>query len=930
MTSSRRGAASPDAWETWARWNVAVGDDGVTLPRADLPTYERARAATIDPADPLVDVALAPCGDPYVLTAGGAVYRYDPARAVAERLACVWQATGDPRALCVTGDTIYVAGTALESAGNTANAADTAPGAAGTSADAPGSPDADGGAVQAVSRIGGQTRWTATGGVDPVVAMARVDGRVYLLCDPGTRGTGWIGQVCQDATVDAVVTGLLAPRDLAADADGRLWVLDELVGTDPDGGEPVVRRFDADALAPGAPVDATDSVHVAPAAFRIAGTGETVPPTCLAVGAGGHLLVGVDPDWQEQLAVLRYRPADGGFERQPALEAGCRALAAPGEADAPRAYAVSAAPTEVSAGTDPPPTETTPDGRATAADGRLHVVDGGYRTQRDGDGATAGRLVTRFAADEAGVQWHRVELARSLAGPESEVRVRYHATDAPEPAPEGATDGDWDAPALESLDGLGETYADRLRAWGVADLADLAEHSAEAVQSIVAVEEVDVAPATVESWQAAARSLLDGGEPAGADVEVVDGVGPTYAARLRAGGLPDLDALVAADAAAIARIVSAGTLDVALDRARAWVRAARDQRPERASYDGLDWTAVEPASPRDALLDGADGRYLWVEIELVGTVGDAPTVRSVHAEFPRETYLEELPALYRTDEASADFLARYLSLFERIFTDVETAVEHLTSYLDPRGIPAEAAHLAWLGSFLGVDVDGDWPTPVARTFVERAPELYRMRGTRRGLFAALSIYLDHAAPATRDWERAREREDARLDGLVAAGLLTDAEADAARAAHEDLAARAPAPTVTTLSWADLACAGDSPAREFAERLVGCRQGFLVLLHPRVAAADVRALAGIVAAQAPAHASVRTVGLRRRVQLAGTCPGEETAERGYHTYLGVNSALTDPEFALESAGLGEETVLGRHEPDGQLDHAARLGADAHLS
>lgn len=914
MDASRRGAATPAAWEQWDRRNVTVGADGVTLTRRDRPTYERGRLASVDADAPIVDVALSPCGDPYVLTEAGTLYRYDPARDVARRLACVWQATGDPRALCVTTETIYVAGTAAGS--DTGADAD-----GGAGVDTTAGPDGeagDAGAIQAISRLLGQTRWIATDGLDPGVALSRAAGRVFLLADPGRRATGSIVEVCPDGTVAPVVTGLVAPRDLTADGDDRLWILDEQVGTPPGDDEPLVRRFDATGLAPGSPVDATDSVHVAPAAFRIRGTGEPVPPVCLAVGADGSLLVGVDPNWRGQLALLAYRPTEGAFERQPALEAGCRALAATPAADEPRAYAVRGGPT------DGAPTGA----RSAAVDGTLHVLDGGYRVRRDDEGATAGRLVTRYAASEDGVQWHRVELARTLAGTESEVRVRYAATDAPTPEP--TTDGAWDAPALETLPGLGETYAARLRAWGVEDLADLADLAPAAVQSIVGVEELNVAAETVEGWQAAAQSLLSGGEPATTDVTAVDGIGPTYGARLAAGGVPDIGTLVDYEAAAIARIVSAGTLDVALSRAESWVRTAREQRPERIDYDEhLDWTTITPASPRDALLDRAEGRYLWVEIRLVGTVRQAPSVRSFHAEFPRETYLADLPAIYREDAKSAAFLERYLSLFERIFTDVEAAVEGVGRYLDPEGVPADPDLLDWLGAFLGMDVDGAWPEPVAREFLARATELYRMRGTRRGLSTALSIYLDHVEPPTPDWERASAREAARLDELVEAGLLTAAEADAAREVHAELAAREPAPTITTLSWGNLACA-DSPAREYYDRLVGCPQGLLVLVHPRVAEADRRALSRIVATQTPAHASVRTVGLRRRVQLAGTCPGEETARRGYHTYLGVNSTLTEREFALESAGLGEDTVLDSHESDGQLDLAARLGADAHLS
>jgi len=873
MDTSLRGASTEAAWRTWEAHNVAVGEEGVSIATEALPTYASGRTATIDPSADLVDVALAPCGDPYVLAADGTIYRYDPVRDRAEELSCVWGATGDPRALCVTADTIYVAGR-------------------------------EPGAVQAISRYALGTRWIARDGVDAPVALARHDGAVYVLDAASYRGAASLLRVGRDSRLRPVVEGLMAPDDLGVGSDGHLWILDVLVGADPDGpGEPVVRRFDLADLVAGEPVPATDTVYVAPPAFRIHGTGESVPPTCLGVGSAGELLVGVDPDWDRQQALLRYRPADAAFERQPAHEAGGRAIAAPARAEDPRAYIVD-------------------------ADGRLVVLDGDYRTRRDAHGATAGRILTRFAASEEAIEWHRVHLERTLAGTENEVRVRYATTDAPDPAPE--PDFEWDAPPLESLDQLDPTYAGRLRERGVEDLADLADLAPEAVRPMVSVEEVDVAESTVADWQAAAQSLLDGGEPPGTDVDAVDGIGPTYAARLAAGGLPGLETLVAAEPAEVARIASAGTLDVPLSLVEAWVEEAQAQRPEPPSYDDLGWASITPSSPRDALFEAATGRYCWMEVELLGTAWSSPTVTACRVEFPRETYLEELPAIYREDAGSAAFLERYLSLFERIFSDVESATEALPSYLDPDGIPDEPGHLAWLGEFLGMEVDGAWPTSAAREFVDRAPELYRMRGTRRGLRTATSIYLDHVKTPTPDWGPAEEREAAHLDRLVEAGLLTATEAEQARHEHAALAERKPAETVAIRAWTGLDCADEGPAREFYERLLGCPEGVLVLLHPRVDEADVQALSRIVAAQAPAHASVRTVGLDRRVQLAGTCSGEETAERGYHTYLGVNSALAERSFVVDDAGLGEETVLGSHEPDGQLDLKARLGADAHLS
>jgi phage tail-like protein len=869
MDSSLRGASTAEAWRTWDRSNVAIDEDGVRIERSALPTYEAGHEAAIGGDGSVVDVALAPCGDPYVLTDSGALYRYDPARGRSERLSCLWQATGTPRTICVTHDTVYVAGSAPA-------------------------------AVQAISRYALQTRWIAREGTEDPICLTRAEGAVYLLDGASYDGAASVERVRSGGRIDPVVAGLMSPRDIASGPSGRLWVLDTLVGADPDGeGEPVVRRFDSRDLTPGDPVPATDHVHVVPEAFRTTAENVPVVPSCLAVGPAGDLLVGVSSDWQSNSALLRYRPDEATFEPQPGLSTSADALAAGASTEDPRAYVVD-------------------------SDGGLHVLDGYYRVSRNDAGRTEAVLRTRFEASDVSVEWHRIHLERQLTGPENEVRVRYATTDAEEPIP--ARERSWDAPGLESIDGLGPTYAARLRAWGIADLADLAVYSPAAVQAVVSVEEVDVAESTVAEWQSAAAALLNDGTPSTTPVDAVDGIGSVYAARLAAGNIPDLERLVDANTAAIARVVSAGTLRVPLSRTRDWVRTAREQRPDPPSYDVLDWTTITPTSPEDALFDDAVGRYCWIELTLFGTKRRSPTVGACHVEFPRDTYLTELPALYREDADGARFLRRYLSLFERVFDDVEAAIESLPGLLDPDGVPAD--DLAWLGQFLGMDVDGEWPTPVAREFVDRAPELYRMRGTRRGLRTTLSIYLDHVEPSRRDWGPALEREAAHLDDLVAADHITQREADEAMARLETLADEEPAQTVTIRTWNGLDCADAGPARAFYERLLGCEAGVLLLVHPRVSDADVRVLSRIAASHEPAHVSLRTVGLNRRLQLAGTC--EDGEARGYHTYLGVNSTLAERTFALDAAGLGEETVIDSHEPDGQLDLGARLGADARLS
>ena len=48
--------------------------------------------------------------------------------------------------------------------------------------------------------------------------------------------------------------------------------------------------------------------------------------------------------------------------------------------------------------------------------------------------------------------------------------------------------------------------------------------------------------------------------------------------------------------------------------------------------------------------------------------------------------------------------------------------------------------LGWLAGWVGVVVDEGWPLDRSRAFIANIAELYRWRGTIRGLVAELSIY----------------------------------------------------------------------------------------------------------------------------------------------------------------------------------------------
>ncbi len=100
----------------------------------------------------------------------------------------------------------------------------------------------------------------------------------------------------------------------------------------------------------------------------------------------------------------------------------------------------------------------------------------------------------------------------------------------------------------------------------------------------------------------------------------------------------------------------------------------------------------------------------------------------------RSTYLDHLPGIYSEN----DFLGRFLLVFESVLSPVERTIGNLHYYFDPALTPE--GFLDWLGSWLGLVLDERWPEERRRELVASAGELYRWRGTRRGLAHYIRLY----------------------------------------------------------------------------------------------------------------------------------------------------------------------------------------------
>ena len=137
----------------------------------------------------------------------------------------------------------------------------------------------------------------------------------------------------------------------------------------------------------------------------------------------------------------------------------------------------------------------------------------------------------------------------------------------------------------------------------------------------------------------------------------------------------------------------------------------------------------------DALITSPPGQFLWLRLQLVGSSNAEGVVHWITIDYPRNTSLRLLPAVFSSAEGGRDLNEQLMAFFDAMHSGVLDEIRELASVIDPRTTDAKTKRdfLSWLAAWLDVDIFRSWPVGRRRAVVAHAGELFRLRGTPRGI-----------------------------------------------------------------------------------------------------------------------------------------------------------------------------------------------------
>jgi len=143
------------------------------------------------------------------------------------------------------------------------------------------------------------------------------------------------------------------------------------------------------------------------------------------------------------------------------------------------------------------------------------------------------------------------------------------------------------------------------------------------------------------------------------------------------------------------------------------------------------------------------GRYAWICLTLEGDTRDTPELAAIRLYAQRFSYRDRYLPDFFTESLTgadaeapgtaspADFLDRFLCLFEGNLTELEGRVAGSWMLTDPAAAPDDA--LPWIGSWIGIEARTAERPKLLRERLKAAPYTAQLHGTLGGLMAELEL-----------------------------------------------------------------------------------------------------------------------------------------------------------------------------------------------
>ena len=294
----------------------------------------------------------------------------------------------------------------------------------------------------------------------------------------------------------------------------------------------------------------------------------------------------------------------------------------------------------------------------------------------------------------------------------------------------------------------------------------------------------------------------------------------------------------------------------------------------------------------NCLIQGQPGRYLWLRLTLSSDGSDSPEVKNVKIYYPRSSSLKYLPAVYRADPFSGDFLDRFLSIFDSLRRKTDGKITDIAHYFDPCATPANAPgrgsddFLTWLAAWLGMTLKNGWPIAKRRRLLKNAHKLYALRGTSAGLRLHVELY---AGVEPRILEMFRLRRWLSVDHSTLGN-------DSVISGDSPLN-RLQIGTNSTIGQFQLIDYGDPKLDQFNRYAYQFR--VVVPRWPGAGPADQQSLEQIIEMAKPAHTVADFEWSEPRLRI------------GLQSFVGIDTVISKyPVGVIEGQGkLGYDTVLG---------------------